>query len=162
MKSEKPVLQTILNVSDGLYGIRYLKIVKSQMGPHYVVDVMFTMGLRLTTDILPGDPSKNIIEDLDHKLQMFRPSGYDEIMPAIEFISECASRALSDEMGRIAAKQLHEETMKEAWNLTLFRRWLKTVDRECRIEYERAIEIVEDSFKDQESSRMAQTGNLPE
>jgi hypothetical protein len=140
--TQPPVIQPILNVQDGLFGLRYLKIVKSPTGPHYIVDVMFKMGLRLTADILPGMPVQDIGDTLDKKLQTHRPSEYHDIKPAVDFVSECAGRALSDEFGKIAEKQLNEEALREAWEMTLFRRYLRRLDPKRVLEYEQAMEYL--------------------
>lgn len=139
----QPIVQSILNVQDGLFGLRYLKIVKSPTGPHFIVDVMFKMGLRLTADILPGMPVQSIGDTLDGKLQTHRPSEYHEIKPAVDFVSECAGRALSDEWGKIAERKLNEEAVREAWEMTLFRRYLRTIDPKRVLEYEQALQYLE-------------------
>src|SRR5512135_3489748 len=141
--TQQPPVQTILNVQDGLLGLRYLKIVKSASGPHYVVDVMFKMGLRLTTDVSPGMPVNNIGEELDRKLRIHRPSEYAKITPAVDFVSDVASRVLSDEFGQIAERRLREDAIREAWEMTLFRNQLKTIDPRRILQYEYALECLE-------------------
>jgi hypothetical protein len=136
---QQPPVQTLLNVQDGLYGLRYLKIVKSPTGPHYIVDVMFTMGLRLTADVLPGQDAKLIGKELDNKLQTHRPGEYREIKPAVDFVSDVAIRVLSDEFGQVAERKLREEAIKEAWEMTLFRRFLKGLDPRHLLEYEEVL-----------------------
>lgn len=144
---QQPLIQTILNVADGRYGLRYLKIVKSPSGPHYIVDVMFKRGLRLTANVVLGHPAKGIGEELAAKLQECRPGEYDQIYPTIEFVSDCASRALSDERGIIVEKHLHEELMKEAWEMTLFRRLLRTIDPKTELDYEKIHPELENIFR---------------
>jgi hypothetical protein len=136
----QPVVQTILNVTDGLFGLRYLKVVKSPSGPHFIVDVMFKRGLRLTSDILPGQPASQIGVDLKDKLRTHRATEYDEILPAVEFVSECSERVLSDAFGIIAECQLREEAMREAWEMTLFRRYIKLIDPRRQFKFEKVVD----------------------
>ena len=143
----QPIIQTILNVVDGRYGLRYLKIVKSPSGPHYIVDVMFKRGFRLTADVIPGHHAKGIGEELDAKLQAHRPGEYETIHPAIEFVADCASRALSDEHGVIIEKHLHEDLLKEAWEMTTFRRLLKSIDPKAELDYEKVEPELQAIFK---------------
>ena len=140
-------IQAILNVTDGRYGLRYLKIVKSPNGPHYIVDVMFKKGLRLTADVLPGRPAKNIGVELTDKLRAYRPGEFDQIYPAVAFVSDCAARALSDESGIVVERQLHADLMKEAWEMTLFRRLLRTIDPKSVLDYERIQLELESIFR---------------
>jgi hypothetical protein len=143
---QQPLVQTILNVNDGQFGLRYLKIVKSPTGPHFVVDVMFKKGFRITADVVPGNSAKSIGQELDSKTQQYRSIDYDEIKPAIEFVAECVERVLSDEQGKIAACQLHEDTIREAWEMTLFRRFLKVIDPRRQIEFEEATKNLESIY----------------
>jgi len=139
----KPVIiQTILNVQDGLFGIRYLKIVKSPSGPHFIVDVMFKHGLRLIADVIPGQPVKSIGDELDNKLRIHRHTEYAELKPVVDFVAECAVRVLADESGKIAERKLHEDAIREAWDMSLFRRYIKSIDPKRLIEYEEVLETV--------------------
>ena len=147
MTQTPPVIQTILNVSDGLYGLRYLKIVKSPSGPHFIVDVMFKAGLRLTSDILPGQPAKNIGQDLDTKAQIHRATDYEVLKPAIAFVAECSERVLSGENGLIAECQLHENTLREAWEMTLFRRYMTVIDPRRQTSFEKAEETLRNLYQ---------------
>ena len=140
------VIQAILNVQDGLFGLRYLKIVKSPSGPHYIVDVMFKHGLRLTADVVPGQPVKSIGEELDTKLWTYRNTEYNELKPVVDFVSECAGRVLSDEFGKIVERKLHEDAIREAWEMSLFRRYIKAIDPRRLIEYEQVLEIVDQLY----------------
>jgi hypothetical protein len=142
-------MQTILNIRDGSYGLRYLKIVKSSNGPHYVIDVMFTMGFRIFVDVLPGDRVSKIGLELTDKLYIHRPSEASNIKPSIDFVAECMSRVLSDERGLIAARHLESDTLREAWDATLFRCLLLAVDPNRTLDYETVIEAVELEFKQQ-------------
>ncbi len=135
---QQPVVQTILNVQDGLYGLRYLKIVKSPGGPHFVIDVMFKRGFRITADVVPGNLAKSIGFELDAKTRQYRWGDYEEIKPAIEFVAECAERVLSDERGKIAECQLHEDAIREAWEMTLFRRYINVIDPRRQVTFEEA------------------------
>jgi hypothetical protein len=147
MTQAPPVIQSILNVNDGLFGLRYVKIVKSPTGQHFIMDVMFRFGLRLTADIIPGMPIASIGETLDSKLQTHRPGEYCEIKPSVDFVSECVGRALSDEFGKIAERQLNGEAFREAWEMTLFRRHMKTLDPRRTLQYEDALRFLEASYQ---------------
>jgi hypothetical protein len=134
--TDQTAVQAILNVDDGLFGLRYLKIVKSPTGPHFIVDVMFKRGLRLTSNIEPGYHVSNIGKELDEKARFYRSSDYDNIKPAIDFVSECAGRVLSDENGRVAECQLHADVIRQAWEMTRFRRFVKVIDPSRKLEFE--------------------------
>ena len=140
------ILQTVLNIEDGEHGLKYLKIVKSPSGPHYVVDVMFLRGLRLTTDIEPGMSSKNIGEDLDRKLLQYRAGEYDRLKPSVDYISEVAVRALSDYEGKITAKLLHEKLLQEAWDEQRFAVFIRRIDPKKVLSYEQALESLSQVF----------------
>jgi len=121
------------------FGIRSLSIVKSPNGPHFVVDVMFKRGFRITADVVPGNLAKSIGFELDAKTRQYRFGDYDEIKPAIEFVAECAERVLSDEHGKIAECQLSEDAIREAWEMTLFRRYINVIDSRRQIGFESAV-----------------------
>ena len=136
----QPTVQAILNVEDGLFGLRHLRIVRSPVGKHFVVDVMFKHGLRLTSNIEPGHPVDNIGKELDQQAQFYRQSDYNNIKPAIDFAAECVSRVLTDKNGKVAECQLDADMIKEAWEMTRFRRLVKTVDGKRRLDFETASE----------------------
>lgn len=144
--NQPAVIQTILNVQDGLFGIRYLKIVKSPTDPHFVIDVMFKHGLRLTADVVPGQPVTSIGDELDTKLRVYRHTEYDKIKPAVDFVAECAGRVLADGFGKIAERKLHEDAIREAWEMSLFRGYIKTIDPRRLVEYDQVLEIVDQLY----------------
>ncbi len=148
--SEAPVIETILNITDGQFGLRYLKIVKSPSMGHYVLDIMFAKGLRLTTDVVPGEKSSQMKEDLLRKLRTHRSSEYDIMAPVIKLVTDCATRALSDHEGRIVARALHEKTLKEVWEEQSFYRWLCAFDPKHKLSFEQALDVLEPLYPNQE------------
>lgn len=143
---EKPVLQTVLNFKGGKFGLRYLKIVKSPSGLHYVLDVMFKAGLRVTENVVIGNSAEQIGVGLHAQVQQYRPTGYDSIKPAIDFIAACATRALSDYSGLITEMQLDESTLRNAWEQTAFDQYLALRDPKSFWLYESILQEIEDHY----------------
>ncbi len=130
-----------------MFGLRYLKIVKSPTGPHFIIDIMFTGGLRLTTNIIPGQMAKIIGEDLDSKIKDHRFSEYHILKPTVDLVAECSERVLADKDGIITECQLHADSIRNAWEMTLFRRYLKTIDPKRITEYETALKALDDVYE---------------
>jgi hypothetical protein len=143
----QPILQTVFNITDGQYGLRYVKIVKSPNGPHYVLDMMFTKGLRLFVNVTPGQSVQGIGPELEIQLMQYRASEYDIIKPSIDFVAECASRALADEFGKVVQRQLEEETLRVAWEQTRFHRFLRILDPQMKLPYEFAERALSDHYQ---------------
>ncbi len=147
MGLEPPVIETILNITDGQFGLRYLKIFKSPSTGNYVLDIMFAKGLRLTTDVVPGSQASNIGEDLLHKLQTYRSSEFHVLSPVIKLIAECATRALADYEGKIVERALHEKLLREVWEEQSFYRWLRGFDPKHKLSFEQALEVMDPIYK---------------
>src|SRR5580704_10610190 len=114
------MIQIVLNVKKQ-FGISYLKIVKSPTGPHYIIDMMFKHGLRLTSNFMPGDKVLDSKIELEEKVMIHRATEYNQIQPTIEFIMNVLLLALSDEKGRILESRLQEDILQKAWEISLFR-----------------------------------------
>jgi len=140
--SGTPVIQSVLSLRDDAHGFRYLKLTKSQVGPHFVLDIMFVKGLRLTVDLFPGKNTNEINPELTLKLMSYRACDYSSIKPYIDFVSECVTFALSDGDGKISEQQLHSNSLNEAWSMALFKKLLITTDPERLIDYELANQIL--------------------
>ena len=141
MSIQQPVLQSTVLIN-GEYGLKYLKLVKSPSGPHYIIDVMFQKGLRLTSNLVDGQMMSDVKADLSRQIEIYRPHEKNVLLPAVDVIVECAMRALTDEKGRIAKQIRDEMTMKEAWESTLFAILLRKVDKNVYVKFEDVEEIL--------------------
>ncbi len=140
------VVQSIFEIHDRSLGVQYIKLVKSPTGPHYIIDVMFFTGLRLTVDLFPGDSSKKLGDELREKVAFYRASSVDQLSDVISLIAECGERAMSDHVKAEELERMSALLMKRLWEETSFARLLRSVPILRRLEYEEALRLLSEFY----------------
>jgi hypothetical protein len=140
------IVQSIFELQDKSIGIQYIKLVKSPTGPHYIIDVMFFTGLRLTVDLFPGDSSKKLGDELREKVAFYRVSSVDQLSEAISIISDCGQRAMSEHVKQEELEQMNALLMKQLWEEAAFSRILSSAPILRRVEYEDAVRFLAEFY----------------
>jgi hypothetical protein len=141
--------QTIFSTGNEIFGISILKIVKSNVGPHHILDIMFCYGLRITVDLNEGDDVKKIGREMKEKVTIYRPSLMSslEISGTFELVSRCFERAFDDGRGRITdIGSIQVNKITEIWEETFFSKLLERMGSISNLDENDIIEIVNKEY----------------
>lgn len=141
-----PPIQSLVEFDDEHLGLKYVKIVKSAIGPYHILDVMFITGLRLTVDMYDGDSEKKVQTELVQKIDMYRPTLSNEVLnEAVSILSDCAKRFLVQD-GKVKDVATNAHLMKTLWDESVLSRRLNSLPkREC-VDYDRAVLILKEMY----------------